>query len=265
MSDKNTVAVLEAAIAKNPLALKEALDAALADRVSAAIESLKASMFSEGKDEDCGCDDDEDKGSDKKAEKSDDDEGDDSDDEDDSDEELDEGFVDNVLDYVLEAADAAGLVLSEAALVDVADAVIAEAWKTKVDVKDGVVDKSKLDPNSNYRIRYRGPKGGKSDTPKANATHAVAYRTGSKNESAELVELSKDTLKAYVKKADKPWKNSPHGSPEDRGAADSYYGRPRNPSGEGRKPHQHAAYHAGYKKDRRAQFVNKAKDKIYKV
>ena len=68
MSDKNTVAVLEAAIAKNPLALKEALDAALADRVSAAIESLKASMFSEGKDEDCD-DDDEDKGSDKKAEK----------------------------------------------------------------------------------------------------------------------------------------------------------------------------------------------------
>lgn len=205
MSDKNTVAVLEAAIAKNPLALKEALDAALADRVSAAIESLKASMFSEGKDEDCGCDDDEDKGSDKKAEKS-DDEGDDSDDEDDSgddedDEELDEGFVDNVLDYVLEAADAAGLVLSESALVDVADAVIAEAWKTKVDVKDGVADKSKLDPNSNYRIRYRGPKGGKSDTPKANATHAVAYRTGSKNESAELAELSKATLGSYVKKA----------------------------------------------------------------
>ena len=206
MSDKNTVAVLEAAIAKNPLALKEALDAALADRVSAAIESLKASMFAEGKDEDCGCDDDEDKGSDKKAEKSDDDEGDDSDDEDDSgddedDEELDEGFVDNVLDYVLEAADAAGLVLSESALVDVADAVIAEAWKTKVDVKDGVADKSKLDPNSNYRIRYRGPKGGKSDTPKANATHAVAYRTGSKNESAELAELSKATLGSYVGKA----------------------------------------------------------------
>lgn len=200
MSDKNTVAVLEAAIAKNPLALKEALDAALADRVSAAIESLKASMFSEGKDEDCGCDDDEDKGSDKKAEKSDDDEGDDSDDED---EELDEGFVDNVLDYVLEAADAAGLVLSESALVDVADAVIAEAWKTKVGVKDGVADKSKLDPNSNYRIRYRGPKGGKSDTPKANATHAVAYRTGSKNESAELAELSKSTLGSYITKASK--------------------------------------------------------------
>ena len=193
MSDKNTVAVLEAAIAKNPLALKEALDAALADRVSAAIESLKASMFSEGKDEDCDDEDDEDEDED--------DEDEDEDDEDEDDEELDEGFVDNVLDYVLEAADAAGLVLSEAALVDVADAVIAEAWKTKVDVKDGVVDKSKLDPNSNYRIRYRGPKGGKSDTPKANATHAVAYRTGSKNESAELAELSKATLGSYVGKA----------------------------------------------------------------
>jgi hypothetical protein len=188
MSDKNTVAVLEAAIAKNPLALKEALDAALADRVSAAIESLKASMFSEGKDEDYEDEDDED------------DEDEDEDDEDEDDEELDEGFVDNVLDYVLEAADAAGLVLSEAALVDVADAVIAEAWKTKVDVKDGVVDKSKLDPNSNYRIRYRGPKGGKSDTPKANATHAVAYRTGSKNESAELAELVKKTLDEVKKK-----------------------------------------------------------------
>lgn len=187
MSDKNTVAVLEAAIAKNPLALKEALDAALADRVSAAIESLKASMFSEGKDEDCD-DDDEDKGSDKKAEKSDEDD-------DDDDEELDEAVIDFVLDSILEAAEEAGVDLSE----------------------------------------------------------------------EELVELSKDTLKAYVKKADKPRKNSPHGSPEDRGAADSYYGRPRNPSGEGRKPHQHAAYHAGYNKDRRAKFVNKAKDKIYKV
>lgn len=43
-------------------------------------------------------------------------------------------------------------------------------------MKDGQVDKSKLDPNKKYRIRYRGPRqkpGG--EAHKATATHAVAY------------------------------------------------------------------------------------------
>lgn len=103
MYDKNTVAVLEAAIAKNPLALKEALDAALAVRISAAIEDLKASMFSEGKDEDCDDEDDEDE---------------DEDDEDEDDEELDEAVIDFVLDSILEAAEEAGVDLSEEELVE---------------------------------------------------------------------------------------------------------------------------------------------------
>lgn len=102
---------------------------------------------------------------------------------------------------LIEAATKEDIELSEDELVEMTTAVLDEAWKTKVAVKDGKVDKSGLDANSNYRIRYRGPRGGKSDTPKANATHAVAYRTGSKNESAELAELSKDTLHSYVKKA----------------------------------------------------------------
>ena len=115
MANENTLAVLEAAINKDPLALKEALNAALMEKVGGVIDAMRSGIFEA---EDCDCDDDDDEDEDDKKS-----------DEDDEDEDLDEETVVAVMESILEAAEEEGIELDEEELVELSK----ETLKSYVD------------------------------------------------------------------------------------------------------------------------------------
>ena len=102
MTSETTLAVLEAAINKDPLSLKEALNIALSERIAVVLDEARSSIF-EAKD-----DEDEDE----------EDEEDEEDDDEEDDEELDEELIVTAVESILEAAENEGIELSEEELAE---------------------------------------------------------------------------------------------------------------------------------------------------